>query len=303
MPENTPSSAPASGWQRFRHYDYQEFVDLHVLKGRSVRDLVVADQQALELAVAEIDELEPRAIAVDFEVADMVSREFDRVIVRDGKEELLHDMALEGGTLRLIQLAVNDPAKKIRPQQWLIDLGSPERQRHGQTLDLSGLAAIFADSGVQKLIHWAEFEQEQWILRTGSPIRNIYDTCRASMSIEKKLRLMSDEERAALGFGDWQRTSSKLTDLCQRAYGFHLPKQEQQSDWGMDVLDDEQLLYAALDVATLVPLAARLKAIARLLKVDGKIRSSIARSNKEVLERLLPSAGSPSLGATANSES
>jgi ribonuclease D len=50
-----------------------------------------------------------------------------------------------------------------------------------------------------------------------------------------------------------------LKDVARRELGVEMSKEMQQSDWSAEELSEEQMNYAALDAAVLVPLRDRLR--------------------------------------------
>jgi ribonuclease D len=111
------------------------------------------------------------------------------------------------------------------------------------------LAALLADPKVLKLFHFGRFDIAMLEHGLGARCEPVYCTKIAA----RLTRTFTDR------FG--------LKDLCKELLGVDLSKQQQTSDWGADILSDEQLAYAASDVLHLHALKAKLDA---LLEREGR---------------------------------
>ena len=99
--------------------------------------------------------------------------------------------------------------------------------------DAPNLKRLLADPAVTKLFHYARFDVAVLHHHLGVVCRPIYCTKIAS----KLVRTFTDRHG--------------LKDLCRDLIGVELTKQQQSSDWGAATLTEEQLRYAASDVAHL----------------------------------------------------
>lgn len=260
-----------------RRYGYDEFISEVV--NPNPPELITSPGD-LQLMLDMIAATETPTLGVDCEIADMEAIPVEREITDENGTRTFTSDDLVGGRLRLVQLAVHSASAQIAPQQWLIDCFA---------VDASPIGDLLANRKVQKVIHFADFEQRQLMekLNLAEPIGPIYDTCRAWMSVQKFLRLSTPEKRAELGFEHWQRYPNQLRLICHHLLGFPLPKDERESDWGVETLSDEQLLYATLDVATLMPVASRVKYVVKQLDLQRKVRGHIAMRNREAIEAVM----------------
>jgi len=112
------------------------------------------------------------------------------------------------------------------------------------------LAALLADTRKLKLLHFARFDLAMFKHHLGVLTRPVYCTKTAS----RLARTMTDKHG--------------LKDLCKELLGIDLSKQQQTSDWGAEVLSEEQKVYAATDVLHLHELKQKLDA---LLVREGRI--------------------------------
>jgi ribonuclease D len=111
------------------------------------------------------------------------------------------------------------------------------------------LAALLADPNVLKLFHFGRFDIAVLEHALGVRCEPVYCTKIAA----RLTRTFTDR---------WG-----LKDLCKELLGVDLSKQQQTSDWGADVLSEEQLNYAASDVLHLHALRTKLDA---LLEREGR---------------------------------
>ncbi|HPO15015.1 MAG TPA: methyltransferase domain-containing protein [Candidatus Hydrogenedentes bacterium] len=122
-----------------------------------------------------------------------------------------------------------------------IQLGTPKKTFVIDALafpDLGPIKRLMENTGIQKLIHNAQFE-EQMFGKYGIRIRNIYDTLLVSRKKHRK---------GAVEGGH------KLDDVCERELGIYLDKSLQTSDWTQRPITPEQLAYAAVDAEVLLDL-------------------------------------------------
>jgi ribonuclease D len=120
----------------------------------------------------------------------------------------------------------------------------------GEGMHAPRLAALMADPGVTKLMHFARFDVA--VLQHALGIRVAPVKC--TKIAAKLVRTFTDRHG--------------LKDLCRELIGVELSKQQQTSDWGAVDLSSEQLAYAASDVLHLHALWARLEA---LLRREGRL--------------------------------
>ena len=109
--------------------------------------------------------------------------------------------------------------------------------------NFSNLKKIFNNQDTTKLFHFARFDLaviEKNICKLNGPI---YCTKIAS--------------KLCRTYG----AKHGLADLCNDLLGLELDKQNQTSDWGLDILSESQLKYAALDVIYLHQIKKKLDAI------------------------------------------
>ena len=99
--------------------------------------------------------------------------------------------------------------------------------------DAPNLARLLTDPAVTKLFHYARFDLAMLQRHLGVVCHPVYCTKVAS----KLVRTFTDRHG--------------LKDLCRDLIGVDLAKQQQSSDWGAPELTEEQLRYAASDVAHL----------------------------------------------------
>jgi ribonuclease D len=105
------------------------------------------------------------------------------------------------------------------------------------------LKSLFADPSILKIFHFARFDLGVLGKTFGIMPAPVYCTKIAS----RLARTYTDKHG--------------LKDLVRDLLGIDLPKQQQLSDWGADVLSDAQVAYAAGDVLHLHALRNRLDAL------------------------------------------
>jgi ribonuclease D len=110
----------------------------------------------------------------------------------------------------------------------------------GTLVEAPNLKRLLSDARVIKLFHFARFDIAALKNALGVMARPIYCTKTAS----RLVRTFTDRHG--------------LKDLCKDLLGVELKKEQQTSDWGAPDLSQEQLRYAATDVAHLHALKAKL---------------------------------------------
>ncbi|MEN8161621.1 MAG: HRDC domain-containing protein [Myxococcota bacterium] len=121
-----------------------------------------------------------------------------------------------------------------RKEIFLIDplaLGGPE--------ELQPMAKLFASPEIRTIFHAAEYDLYVLKRDCGFEFAGLFDTMVSAQ---------------LLGY-----PAVGLSALVERHFGIKLPKDEQRSDWSKRPLSDNQLTYAAADVAHLIVLADRLE--------------------------------------------
>ena len=106
--------------------------------------------------------------------------------------------------------------------------------------DLSPLAPIFGEKGIEKIFHAAEYDLIVLQRDYGFPFVNLFDTMMAARILGRK--------RVGLG------------NLLEEEFDIQLEKKFQRADWGKRPLPQPQLEYARMDTRHLIELRDRLKA-------------------------------------------
>jgi ribonuclease D len=160
-------------------------------------------------------------------------------------------------------VAVDTEALGLNPHRdrlCLVQLSSGDGAAHlvqfaRDSYDAPNLARLFADPKVEKLFHFARFDLA--LIRAYLRVlpRPVYCTRTAS----KLARTYTDKHG--------------LKDLVKELLDVDLSKQQQSSDWGAENLSEQQLAYAANDVAYLHRLKAALDV---MLAREG--RAELARA-------------------------
>lgn len=231
---------------------YQPALNYHLLR----------DPGRVQALVAAIHKYRLPQVSVDFETA-----------AKDKEYGVQH------GRLRLIQIGVDHPAFK-GARQYLIDCDH---------VDPRLLRPLFSSWHPEKLIHWSHFEQTWAHVHLGCPIQNVYDTGFAMQSINKELgRWLEDPEkgRAAVDLiiPDWEWHRASLDVAAEKLLGIVLPKDPQSSNWNPPELTEEQLAYAARDVAVLPAVAERVKRLAAAMEISGRIAFRCRKAREEAAE-------------------
>jgi ribonuclease D len=105
------------------------------------------------------------------------------------------------------------------------------------------LIKLLADTTVTKIFHFARFDIAMLYKTLGVMATPLYCTKIAS----KAVRTYTDRHG--------------LRELCKELLGVEISKHEQTSDWGSDMLTEEQKRYAATDVLYLHALKEKLDAM------------------------------------------
>jgi ribonuclease D len=142
-----------------------------------------------------------------------------------------------------------------RDRLCLVQLSSGDGSAHLVQLarnhyDAPNLKRLLADPGVLKLYHFARFDLATLRRHLGVMSAPVYCTRTAS----KLARTYTDKHG--------------LKDLVKELLDIDLSKQQQSSDWGAETLTEQQLAYAANDVAFLHRLKDALDA---MLKREGRM--------------------------------
>lgn len=162
----------------------------------------------------------------------------------------------------------------LRDRLCLVQLSGGDGNAHlvqiaAKPADAPNLKALLANTEVEKLFHFARFDIAVLFHTFGVMADPLYCTKIAS----KLTRTYTDRHG--------------LKDLCRELIGVDLSKQQQSSDWGADILSQEQLEYAASDVLYLHGLKDKLDT---MLAREG--RTELAQS----CYRFLPSRAKLDLG-------
>ncbi len=128
------------------------------------------------------------------------------------------------------------------------------------TYDAPNLKRLLTDPSVTKIFHFGRFDIAMFWLHLGVVTAPVYCTKIAS----KLARTYTDRHG--------------LKDVTKELIGVDLSKAQQSSDWGQTKLSDEQVAYAASDVAHLHTLRSRLE---EMLVREG--RDGLARACFEFL--------------------
>jgi len=227
---------------------------------RSKLNVIYVDSDAEAKRMAKlVRELEPSFIGLDFETAS-----------KNGHFGSLN------GSLRTIQIGLDEPERGITPVQIVIDC---------HRADPAPFRSLLRSRQVEKLIHYMDFEQEWALMHLGVSIGNIYDTCIAGQEIRKKLRELEEDDVKRLVPGGIH-VNNKLATLVSHYCGMEMPKENQASDWSQEQLRPDQVVYAAMDVATMPLIASELKRLASALGIEKEIDKRIAWVKKRIADRV-----------------
>ena len=114
--------------------------------------------------------------------------------------------------------------------------------------DLAALKPLFADEGILKVFHGADYDVRSLYRDFGISVNHLFDTQLASMYLGQ--------------------SETSLEAVLNRRYGVVLDKKYQKKDWSRRPLPPEMVAYAAADVQYLVPLA---QALMTELETKGRL--------------------------------
>lgn len=117
------------------------------------------------------------------------------------------------------------------------------------------LSAVLGPDGPEKIIHDASFDA-RILFAHGIALGNVFDTAVAARF---------------LGF-----PSTGLSSLLLKLFGVHLPKHQQQADWGKRPIDAEAMRYLEDDVRYLPALFERLLHEVRARDIEPEVREECA---------------------------
>ncbi len=129
--------------------------------------------------------------------------------------------------------------------------------------DLSCLGRFFADSGIRKVFHGADYDVRSLYRDFRIVIRNLFDTQIACMF---------------LGIRE-----TGLNAVLGERFGITLDKKYQRKDWSVRPLPDDMVEYAARDTLYLAPLAEQLE-----VELAARGRLGWVREECELLSRVRP---------------
>ena len=147
-----------------------------------------------------------------------------------------------------------------RDRLCLIQLSSGDGESHivqfqKNNFEAPNLKKLLENKNITKIFHFARFDIVTLKKYLGVMCNNIYCTKIAS----KLARTYTDRHG--------------LKDLCREMIGVEMSKQQQSSNWGSEILTEQQLSYAASDVLYLHKIKNKLE---KMLEVEG--RSFLAQS-------------------------
>jgi DNA polymerase I len=145
--------------------------------------------------------------------------------------------------IRLIQLAITGKV-------FVADVRTPEASI------LDDLADLMENERVKKVIHNAKFELSMVQISRGRRLRvkNLFCTMLASQVCWSGYYNLVPTQSATKFPWKRSKTDHTLKALAYRHLGIEMDKSCQTSDWGTEVLTNEQLQYAAKDAEILLPL-------------------------------------------------
>ena len=123
----------------------------------------------------------------------------------------------------------------VRDKLCVVQLSAGDGDAHvvqmdRNTYDCPNVKTLLADTGIEKILHFARFDVAMCLKYLGVELNPVFCTKIAS----KLTRTYTDRHG--------------LKDVTREIAGVDLNKQQQSSDWGADVLSQAQLDYAASDV-------------------------------------------------------
>jgi ribonuclease D len=157
-----------------------------------------------------------------------------------------------GGLKRLAQLLADQPIIAVdtesnslfayHEQVCLVQFSTPESDTLLDPLaltDLSPLGPIFANPGIQKTFHAAEYDLLCLKRDFGFSFTNLFDTMLAARILGRK----------EVGLGS----------ILEAEFGIQVDKRQQRANWGQRPLPDYLLDYASQDTHYLIPLKQKLE--------------------------------------------
>ncbi len=157
-----------------------------------------------------------------------------------------------GGLKRLAQLLADQPIIAVdtesnslfayHEQVCLVQFSTPESDTLLDPLaltDLSPLGPIFANPGIQKAFHAAEYDLLCLKRDFGFSFTNLFDTMLAARILGRK----------EVGLGS----------ILEAEFGIQVDKRQQRANWGQRPLPDYLLDYASQDTHYLIPLKQKLE--------------------------------------------
>ena len=151
-----------------------------------------------------------------------------------------------------------------RDRLCVIQLSSGDGNAHlikykpGSPYKSPNLVKILKDASILKLFHFGRFDIAMLQKHFGIATTPVYCTKIAS----KLVRTYTDRQG--------------LKDLCSELLKVEISKQQQTTDWGKDILSEEQMQYAASDVLYLHQLKNKLD---EMLKREGRMEVAQASFN------------------------
>jgi len=218
-------------------------------RDRKVNVCLLESDRSVRAASKELRRIEPSLVGLDFETAFKTRPSFNAL----------------AGSLRLIQIGLDEPERGIEPLQIIVDC---------HRADPRPLVRILRDRQIEKQIHNQRFEQEWALVHFGHSIESSYDTKLAMEVIQRRLKRD----------GGHEPHNNKLGTLVRRYLGLELPKEHGGSDWGRAQLSSGQLVYAALDVAVMPALSAEIKSIADRIGVGADVDQAIIQDRARINE-------------------
>ncbi|MBN1934625.1 MAG: ribonuclease D [Anaerolineae bacterium] len=122
--------------------------------------------------------------------------------------------------------------------------------------DLTPLGNLFADPGIEKVFHAAEYDVMVLRRDMNFSFANLFDTMIASRIV------------------GWKQYG--LGSLLKEHFGIDTDKRMQRTDWGRRPLSREQLFYAQLDTRFLLPLREKLRVQLAAQKRLGEAQAAFA---------------------------
>ena len=129
-------------------------------------------------------------------------------------------------------------------------------------VEVSSLNALFADPGIEKVFHAAEYDVMVLRRDHGFSFASLFDTMVASRIV------------------GWQRYG--LAALLEEHFGISTDKRMRRTNWGKRPLSAEQLTYAQIDTHFLIPLRGILLAGLEAQKRVREARAAFARVAQSV---------------------